>query len=147
MPRFQFSLETVLKHRRNIEEREQAKLGSIHCQLQAATRHMEDLRSLQDATLRELATKKVDRIDAAELGWYYTYLDRLAGEMETAGRTIAGLNRQMDEQRTVLIEASRNKKVLDRLREKKMKQHHAAQDRDEQKAVEEFVVTHFGSKS
>lgn len=147
MPRFRFNLETVLKHRRNIEEREQTKLGAINCHLQAAIRHMQDLSSLQNETRRELGLKKVERIDAAELGWYYTYLDWLDRESETAGKKIADLNRQMEEQKIVLIEASKNKKILDKLREKRMKQHLASLEREEQKAVEDFVVMHFGIKN
>ncbi len=144
---FRFNLETLLKHRRNIEEREKAKLGELNGQVLAATRRLEDLRALRDALVRELSATQSATFNAAELGWYYSYLDWLAREMGSAADRITELSRRLEDQKLILLEASKNKKVLDRLRERKWKQYLQLLEQDERKAAEDFVVMQFGPRT
>jgi flagellar FliJ protein len=147
MKKFSFKLEVLHKHKKIIEEEERTKFAAIHYQLQVEQQQLRQLRDLQWKTLRELTLKKSGKYDSREIGWFYSYLDHLGKEMDQSGERISNLQGQLEQQRLLLVEATKNKKMLDNLRNRKEKEHYIAQGRFEQKAVDEIVVTQFARKT
>ena len=81
-----------------------------------------------------------------ETSWFYLYLDRLRFEMRRSSERIRQLEQDIQEQKAVLVEASKKKKILDSLKTKEKKAFISAVDKQEQKAVDEIVVIRFPHK-
>jgi flagellar FliJ protein len=146
MKKFVFRLETLLQHRHNIEERERIKFSCIRGELMAALEHMKHLRAKQAQTLSELASKKSGKCDSQEIAWFYSFLDRLSWEMERCSERIGKLEQHLEAQKQIMIEASRNKKMVQNLRNKKEKEFLVSLERIEQKSIDEIVVTRYARK-
>ena len=146
MKKFVFRLETLLYHRRSIEERERIKFSRIRGELLAELDHLETLQAKHAETRSELALKKSGECDSREISWFYRFLDRLSLEMAVARERIAQLERELEVQKQIMIEASRDKKMIENLRLKKEKEFLVSLERQEQKSVDEIVVTRFAFK-
>lgn len=146
MKKFVFRLETLLYHRRSIEERERIKFSRIRGELLAELDHLETLQAKHAETRSELALKKSGECDSREISWFYRFLDRLSLEMAVARERIAQLERELEVQKQIMIEASRDKKMIENLRLKKEKEFLVSLERQEQKSIDEIVVTRFAFK-
>ena len=91
MKRFQFRLETLLHHRRNIEEKEHTRFLRIQSEILTETDRREKLRAQQFETLAGLAQKQTGTFDSQEVSWFYRYLDRLVRQIERSAERIAAL--------------------------------------------------------
>jgi flagellar FliJ protein len=147
MKRFAFRLETVLRHRKNLEEKERNELFRLVALLNQQCDQLKKLQHRSDETLLELAEKKLENFEHAEIGWFYTYLDHLRREMDKCRKKIAQLEEQIQKQKMALVEASKRKKILDTLKAKKEKEYVSGVEKVEQKAVDEIVVIRFPQKN
>jgi len=68
------------------------------------------------------------------------YLDRLDYEIENSHRRLVRLKAEVELQRKVLVEASKKRKTLTSLRDKKVKEFNVAMDRTFQKEIDDIVV-------
>jgi len=146
MKKFSFRLETLLQHRRHLEEKERTRFSAIRNELLVEMDHTQTLRTKQAQALAELAQKKSGDCDVQEITWHYRFLDRLALELERSARRIAELEGKLEIQKQVMIEAMRNKKMIENLRSKREKEFLTALERAEQKSVDEIVVTRYAHK-
>jgi flagellar protein FliJ len=144
--KFSFGLETLLQYRVTIEEKERLALSRLLFKMQTEMKERDRLRAKRDATMAERARMRGDREDDADAHWYNTYLDRLEFQIKGCGERIAQIQKELDAQKLVVINASRNTKVLDTLKTKMAKEHAATAEKLEQKAVDEIVVTRYANK-
>jgi len=146
MKKFQFRLETLLQHRRNIEEKERTKFSRIRAELLAEVAHKEALCAKQAETRAELAHKESGVCDSQEILWFYRYLDRLARQVEKSAERITLLEKELEAQKQIMIRTSRDKKMIENLRGKKEKEFFVGMEREEQKSIDEIVVTRFSTR-
>jgi flagellar protein FliJ len=146
MKRFRFNLATLLRHRVSLEEKERVELSNVRYRHQTQQNHHKSLQSKLRETLVELTEKRTASTDHQELTWYYLYIDRLHLEIKQSGRKLAQLEQELEKQRTRVIEATKNRKVLDTLKVKKEKEHNLTMDRMEQKAIDDLVVIRYANK-
>jgi len=143
MKKFAFNLETLLRHRRYLEEKERNELSRLHGLYQSEIDQRETLQQQYLAALGELARQRQGVLDHRELSWFYLYLDRLRLELERNAQRILGLEKKIQSQKTLLFEAQKKRKVIDALKTRRRKHHLAAADREEQKNIDELVITRF----
>jgi flagellar FliJ protein len=146
MKKFAFRLETLLHYRKNLEEKEQAVLFQLSSRLRRESSHLQDLQEKHQETLKELTQMRTEGASYGETSWFYLYLDRLRFEMRRSSERIRHLEQDIQEQKAVLVEASKKKKILDSLKTKEKKAFNSALDKQEQKAVDEIVVLRFPQK-
>jgi len=146
MKKFSFRLETLLQHRHHLEEKERTKFSAIRNELMAEMKRVQALRTEQARTLAGLAQRKSGNCDLREIIWHYRFLDRIALELERAAKRIAEVEGRLEAQKQVMIEAMRDKKVLENLRSKRKKEYLTVLERTEQKAVDDVVVTRYAHK-
>jgi len=144
MKRFQFRLETLLHHRRNIEEKEHTRFLRIQSEILTETDRREKLRAQQFETLAGLAQKQTGTFDSQEVSWFYRYLDRLVRQIERSAERIAALEKELEAQKQVMIAAMRDRKIIENLRGKREKEFQVSLEREEQKFIDEMVVTRYG---
>ncbi len=147
MKKFAFRLETLLRYRKNLEEKEQAELFQLFSRHQRENGHLQDLQRKHQEVLAELTEQKSAGADYGETSWFYLYLDRLRFEMRRSAERIYRLEQDIQEQKAVLIEASKKKKILDSLKTKEKKAYVSAADKQEQKAIDDLVIIRFPYKN
>jgi flagellar protein FliJ len=146
LARFRFSLETLLRHREDIEQRERDELSRRIYKHQAELLHRDDLNLKFRTTMDELAERKLHLTDHMELDWFYLYMNRLTHEIRESEKRMAQLEAEVQAQKNVVVEASKKKKVLSSLKTKKEKEFIAEMERQEQRDIDELVVTRFSSR-
>ncbi len=147
MPRFLFNLETLLRHRESIEEKERDELLRLTYKYQLELRNRDDLASKFQETMKELSTKQAGNSSShQELNCYYLYLNRLTHEIAKCEKRLSRLQSEIQAQKEVVIEASKKRKTLATMKGKKQKEHMVAQEKQEQKEVDELVVMRYTAK-
>ena len=146
MKKFTFRLETLLQHRIKIEEKERDRFISLRRDLLNELNRKEKLCTRQTETLAELMLRKSCGSDSLEIGWYYRYLDRLAYEIKRTDLRIVELEKNVEDQKQIMIEASRKKQMIENLKRKRHREHFVAMEREDQKNIDEIVVTRFAQR-
>jgi flagellar export protein FliJ len=148
MKRFRFSLETLLRHRQSVEDRERNTLLQLRAGLQRERDHRGQLEQRGDETRLEMAasTSADGTVNTGELQVSSRYLRRLGLEIRRSEERLRALTKDVQSQTAVVIEAAKKTKVLDTLKGKRLKEHLQDAETTEQKAVDDIVVTRFVSK-
>lgn len=146
MPKFRFSLETLLRHREDAEQRERDELLRLNFRLDNARRAHEELIEKLHQTMKELGEKQAQDPANEELEWFRRYVSRLTVEIAESRRRLVEMEADVAKQKEVVIEASRNKKILSTLKAKKQKEFLIEMDRQEQKEIEDLVVTRYAPR-
>ncbi len=147
MKRFAFRLETVLRHRKNLEEKERIELFRLVSLLNQKLDQMKRLQDKTDETILELTGKELDDFEHTEISWFDTYLEHLRRETGKCRKQISQLEDQIQEQKVALIEASKRKKILDTLKTRREKEYSGRVEKEEQKAADEIVVIRFPQRN
>ena len=147
MSRFLFSLETLLRHREDLEQKERDELFRLTYKYQTELRHREELAIKFRETMKELSSKRSENSDQQELDLFYPYINRLTYEIGESEKHLTQLQAEVQAQKDVVIEASKKRKVLASLKSKKEKEFVAAMEKQEQKEVDDLVVTRFGARN
>jgi flagellar export protein FliJ len=144
--KFRFSLEMLLRHREHIEQRERDELLRLNYNQQVELQNREDLSTKFRETMNELSLKRNEAPSSPELNYYYLYLNRLTYEIGECEKRLLKLQSEIQAQKEVVIEASKKKKTLTTLKAKREKEFILAQEKQEQKEIDELVVTRYGTR-
>ena len=146
LPKFRFSLETLLRHRENLEQNARDELLRLIYNYQVELGRRDELRAKFQETMKELSLKLAENTASEELAWFYLYLNRLTQEIRQSTKRLEQLDSKVQAQKTVVIEASKKRKTLDLMKAKKERQFAFALEKQEQKEIDELVVTRFSSR-
>jgi flagellar export protein FliJ len=146
MKRFVFALETLLRYRRNLEEKERNELSRLFFRYHREKQSLASLQSKHGDAMMELTQKRTGEVDPREIEWSCLYLKRLEFEMEECRKRIHQLEKEIEIQKKAVIEATKKTKILDTLKSHKRQDYLAAYDKEEQKTVDEIVVTRFARR-
>lgn len=139
MNRFRFRLETVLRLRGAEETARQRELG-------AALRRKKDEENRHQAILdaigehdRATEVSVQTAVTAAELDAHHRYMQRLEREREAQETMVEKAEEVVTARRGELVEASRKKKTLERLRERALEAHTRETVREEQNTLDDLT--------
>jgi len=132
--RFSFNLEKILGLRSHAEQERAAELA-------AAQGRVAEIEGRIRATAREKTRAAGEQFapahSAADILVYERYVNRLDGEAERLEAAAALAELQAGEARDRYIEASREKKILEKLKEKKAEEYRAARAAGEVQAADD----------
>jgi len=140
MAKFRFSLQTLLRYREDAEQAARDEMMLRVSRQQQEQQKLDDLLNRRNETSSEMAEKLMEDTAYNELVYYRMYLDRLDYEIENSHRRLVRLKAEVELQRKVLVEASKKRKTLTSLRDKKVKEFNVAMDRTFQKEIDDIVV-------
>lgn len=136
MKRFKFNLEPVLEQRTRIEEEKQQALAARQAELQAAVNELAQM----DAKYKRYATTLRDdhaSLSTEELRAHYAHLEYLDRKIVMQHARIAGFRSAADRARAELVAASKERKVIEKLKERRLEEHRAAETAQEQRDLDE----------
>ncbi len=143
MPKFKFSLETLLRHREDTEQRERDELFRINYKHQVEVNHRSGLTLKFQETMNEIAQRCEANTLDQELNWAYLYLNRLTHEINESEKRLTQLRSEVEAQKAVVIEAAKNRKALATMKAKQEKEFMVALEKQEQKDIDDLVVTRY----
>lgn len=146
MKKFRFRLESVLQHRKLLEDRERTVLSQVRADLKNEKDRHKALVRERHSTIESIADPATGRIDPVDLEFGGRYLQRIGTEIAGSVQRLVTLDHAVRTQTQVVVEASRRTKVLDTLKDKRKKEHRVESDKAEQKAVDEVVVTRHANR-
>jgi flagellar FliJ protein len=144
MARFVFSLESVLRHRKHAEQERMRELAVCQAEM---TRLQNELRALNDGLQANAAEMKANHLtgplDVAYLAAHrrYTVAEQRKGHLLV--QEMARQQRKVDEAQRQLAEAAKERKVIEKLRERQLERWKNDVARREQAEADE-VGAQFG---
>lgn len=138
MARFVFKLEAVLRQRQQIE---QQKLRDLAVRQQQAVALEQELRALNDsaeqATSDLRSSRLVGPIDLAFLSAHRRFMGAMGRQAFVLAQKIASAQKLVDQARTALADAAKNRKAIEKIREKHLDLWKREQVRKEQDLLDE----------
>jgi len=137
---FQFRLQKVLDYRVHIEDKLKAELAELKAIRDFLLAEREEAREKQSAMLTRMAESEFD-VTALQL--MRLYIERLDREIARKNREIAETEKRIELKRPEVVEARRDRKVMERLRESQERSYRREQLRVEQKMLDELGTNAF----
>jgi flagellar FliJ protein len=116
--RFRFALQPVLDHRKRLEDEKQQTLALRRRAYDEARRELERLNGEFREHARELRERHRE-FDVEELRLRYAHLQFLDRNIDAQIRTVAERRAAMDRARADLVSASKDRKVVDKLKDRR----------------------------
>jgi len=137
MRRFVFSLQKVLEYRQRLEEQAIRAFAEAQAQLMHEQAVLHKLLIEREECLRR--SHRRQHLSVELLAVEQTYLSALEDRIEQQRQRVAEAEKVLEEKRQALIEAQRERKTLERLREKQYEEWRQEWLRTEQKALDELA--------
>ena len=118
-PQFEFRLEALLTHRKQIEREHQLEVAQIQQQIQVLVRQIQDSQARIVEENGRLSVKElVGRLDMQYIARQKRYVGNLHVQIILTMQRMAAVEKTLTTARAELLEAARSRKVIEKLREK-----------------------------
>ena len=139
MKKFQFSLQKLKDYREQELERQK----NILALLQADLRRIEEARELLVGKVIEQG-EQLDRVyrlgsTASDIAMRKRYIVTLQQEIHTKEQQAVDKRAEIEEQLSVVVEATKEVKTLEKLEEKQLEEYNHAVSKENEQFIEEFV--------
>lgn len=147
MKNFSFPFQFLLKYRERKEDRLRKELAQIKRKLEKERANLAQLEMDSMTNMRELGEKHQSKeIETALVLSYYSYLNNLFDQIKKQSKIVSDVSQEMEEKRKVVIEASKEKKIIKKLKERKWSEFVHQREKAEQDFIDEIALTNFRSK-
>lgn len=138
MKKFDFKLQKLLEYRRGIEDKLLGELAAIRAE------HEREMIMLQQMTkernsFREKMKHQLSKGSAEDIMQAYHYLNELSRRLEGQKITLRQVGEQRDNKTSQVVEAAKDRKALERLREHKRAEYRRELEADEQKFLDDIA--------
>lgn len=138
MAAFKFRLQKVLDYKQQVEDTKKQELFRLMKIFHEEEKVLIKLHELLLKKLSEFEEKQQGELDILELLFYSGYISRLNGEIEQQREKLKQLALQIEQKRGEVIAASKERRIMEKLREKKYKEFMKEESRREQKFLDEI---------
>ena len=135
-----FGLEQVLTYRQEMETVRRMEFSSAQQEFDGACERLNSEENRVDRLNVELLARQSAGITAMELQIYADFFRRKTVDIKLQRKETATLNDRMSEKREILVEAARDKKVLETLKDKKVQAHNREMQYKERVFLEEIAL-------
>jgi len=147
MEKYNFKLEPLLNHRRFVEDVRQKAFTDVQKKV-SESRHI--AKCLEEEHVRqaeELKKKMQDPQPASENVLYATYLTSLSNRIDEQRQRVQAAEKERDEKKSALLEAVKNRKTIERLKEVRADQFEQFQLKKEQEFSDEIGIQQHNRKT
>lgn len=144
---YKFSLQTLLDHRKHIEETLDKELGRIKREVNNEKGRLENIIKKKIKCKAELEKKQGDGNKVNEIILCFNYLDKLSKDIDEQKGCLKGVEKKYNIKRGELIEAMKKRKTMERLKEKEMKAFNYSKMKVEQDMMNEVAANRFIRKT
>lgn len=140
MKRFKFKLQTVLNHRQKKEDVLKRELAVVKQRFEDEKHLLEQLRFKLLDIQTELRIKQKVMVDASEAVTYSNYMDRVERETEVQMVKVTDIAAEVRKTQGLLIEASKDRRVLEKLHDNQREDFKKELERIEQNSIDEIAT-------
>ncbi|MFH1625486.1 MAG: flagellar export protein FliJ [Pseudomonadota bacterium] len=141
MPKSRF--ETILKHREWIEDKVQRELAEIKYSLKEEEQRLASYDQLRKDALRELHLRQRKGTFVSEVLLYFSFLNQLSMQIRRQKGIIDDIRSKFSKKLEELIEASKRKKIVMKIKEKELKELLMEELKKEQRFMDEIGITRY----
>lgn len=143
MPSFKFKYQTLLDHRRTIEDQRQRELAK---QMRHRMILQDQIRQMQQTlseSKRQLGDALQGTVDVSAIGQFARYNGQTARRANAIVRELAQAERRIEDARQRLLAASRDRKAMELLHDRHREQWRMEQDRRETEQLDDLALQAF----
>ncbi len=132
MPRFKFQLAGVLEHRKNIEEEKQRALAAVLSEMQRLKNELVELDQVARGAVADLRQNRLTgHLDMSFLAAHRRFTGSVQRKALAIAQKMALVQRQIDDARAALAAAAKDRKIIEKLRERQLERWQLQQHRQE----------------
>lgn len=143
MKKFRFRLEALLKLREHSEREKQKELAGAVKQVVAQTRTLHQIHDRNRETIEGKRERLAGSVSVAEMQLYSRYQHRLRRDTIGATEFLRALKKTEAEKRQELLEATRRKKIYEKLKERRSRQHYGEIEHEATKEADEIGLNSY----
>lgn len=143
MKKFKFSLERVLDYRKQLESARRRALATAVVVLRRRERELAALREEMNTYRTRMAALGTGRVSARDLSLYRSYLTHLELKVDESTQWMSDARSAVEKRRADLVKATKDTKVLSKVKEHQRAKHQYAADVEETKTLDEVGSTRF----
>ncbi len=147
MKRFRFKLQAVLDHRLRIEKAKKQAFAQAVGLVNQKQHQLEQIYGLLRQERAALAGKTTGLLDIDELLAHRRYVGSLELRLSHLHSELHKRQQLLDQRRQALLEASRDRKVLERLKDRRHEEYQLEMRRAEQREQDEIALSRTGEAS
>ena len=137
---FKFKLQSVLDYRLNIEEKILNEFSELKRELDRQKAMLEELKSERESMVAGLRNMQSQTIKAHDISSILVYVDRLRESEKQQKQVIQQIMEAVDKKRQELVEAVKNRKIMENLKDKQKEEYIKDVNDTEQKDSDEMSV-------
>jgi len=141
--RYKFRFENVLKSKKVIVDDLASKTARAQRILALEMGKLSDLRRRETQCVSELMRLQVGRVNAGEVQRCHRYLQQLGGTIKEQDKLVKEISIRVEMLRKMLIEAEKERKILEKLDEKDREEFLRALSKKEQELLDEVGINKF----
>jgi flagellar protein FliJ len=146
MADFKFRLHTVLDVKKKVEDGHKRQLAQLKLLLQNEEIILEKLEDKKCRVQETIRSQQDAKIDVQAILNYYNYLAALGEKIVEQIVTIKELLDSVERKRDDLIEASRERKMIERLKENQFREFRTTAERLEMKVLDEIATNGYNRR-
>lgn len=139
MNRFQFRMENILSVREKLEEKRKQEYTDAFNKLQKEIELKQLLINKSNSIFSDLRKKMLESISLKEIIISNNYVDFLKSKIIEQEQNVLAASKYAEKKRQELIEASKQKKMLEKLKEKYWLEYLNDINKEEQKSIDEII--------
>lgn len=143
--RFNFNLQKVLDFRASLEEKAHQEFARARKKYQEQTYILDNIKYEIDQAKKEIQNKK--NITQGDFWLWNKYIERLNFDLKRAELRLRELARELSVKRQDLLEKSKDKKIIEKLKVNQKLKFDYEQEKEEQKEFDEMAVVRFEPKT
>ena len=144
MKNFKFRLQKVMEYKEEIERLRKLDLNEAKERVFKEEEKLEQLKCKDRDCRRQIKEKEAeDKINPVEVNFCYRYLKKLGTEIELQNDRILVAKTEEEKKRQVLLIATKERKILEKLKEKKYSAYATGLARKEQVVIDDVASTAF----
>ncbi|MEW6049864.1 MAG: flagellar export protein FliJ [Candidatus Zixiibacteriota bacterium] len=139
MKKFKYRLEPLLRLREHLEKQRQKEHAVAILQVQRQEQHLAEIENARGATMDIQRRYSEVGIAAFRLQMTSRYLLKLKRDSLTGGELLKGLEREAEKRRLRLVEATKQKKIFEKLKERRQEAFYREANSSERKESDEIA--------
>ena len=143
---YNFNLEPVLKNRKLVEENLQKELAVLKLLLVNERERLQTYKESRSKFLVELQRKQEQGTTISDVFLYLPFIEQLSKDIEKQNKTVSDLENDVEQKRQDLVEATKKKKTLEKLKDKVLKAFKQEMIKKEQEFLNEVAVNRFNGR-
>jgi len=144
---YKFPFSAVLKHRLFLEETLQKELGLLKRLLFDEKDKLVKYKTAINASSEELQNKQKQIISVAETLLYVRFIEQLSYQLELQKEKVLEVEKKLERKRIDLVDAMKNRKILEKLKEQGLSKYKEDTNRKEQCFMNEMASVRFTQKT